>query len=40
VLVNEDAGACLDKVHSILEAERMKRSRRIGLTDFVRGLIG
>jgi guanylate kinase len=40
VLVNEDAGACLDKVHSILEAERMKRSRRIGLTDFVRSLIG
>jgi guanylate kinase len=40
VLINEDAGACLDKVHSILEAERMKRSRRIGLTDFVRGLIG
>ncbi|WP_324750929.1 guanylate kinase [Sphingomonas sp. LY54] len=40
VLINEDAGVCLDKVHSILEAERMKRSRRIGLTDFVRGLIG
>lgn len=40
VLVNEDAEPCLDKVHSILEAERLKRSRRIGLTDFVRGLIG
>lgn len=40
VLVNEDAGDCLDKVHSILKAERLKRARRIGLTDFVRSLIG
>ncbi len=40
VLINEDASACLAKVHSILEAERLKRSRRIGLHDFVRSLIG
>jgi guanylate kinase len=40
VLVNEDAGDCLDKVHSILKAERLKRARRVGLTDFVRSLIG
>lgn len=40
VLVNDDAAACLDKVHKILEAERLKASRRTGLHDFVRGLIG
>lgn len=40
VLINDDAMACLDKVHSILEAERLKASRRTGLHDFVRGLIG
>jgi guanylate kinase len=40
VLVNEDAEACLTKVHSILQAERLKASRRIGLHDFVRSLIG
>jgi guanylate kinase len=40
VLVNEDAEACLAKVHSILQAERLKASRRTGLHDFVRSLIG
>lgn len=40
VLVNENAADCLDKVHSILQAERLKRARRVGLTDFVRSLIG
>lgn len=40
VMINDDAMACLDKVHSILEAERLKASRRTGLHDFVRGLIG
>ncbi|HEV2748711.1 MAG TPA: guanylate kinase [Allosphingosinicella sp.] len=40
VLINEDADACLGKVHSILEAERLKASRRTGLHDFVRSLIG
>jgi guanylate kinase len=40
VLINEDAQACLAKVHSILEAERLKASRRTGLHDFVRSLIG
>jgi guanylate kinase len=40
VLVNEDAVACIDRVHIILEAERLKASRRIGLLDFVRGLTG
>jgi guanylate kinase len=40
VLVNEDAEACLAKVHTILEAERLKASRRTGLHDFVRSLTG
>ena len=40
VLVNEDKETCLGKVHAILEAERLKATRRIGLHDFVRGLIG
>jgi guanylate kinase len=40
VLINDDAAACTDKVHTILEAERMKASRRTGLHDFVRSLIG
>jgi guanylate kinase len=40
VLINEEADICLAKVHSILEAERLKASRRTGLHDFVRSLIG
>jgi len=40
VLINDDADACLARVHSILEAERLKASRRTGLHDFVRSLIG
>ena len=40
VLVHEDKETCLGKVHAILEAERLKATRRIGLHDFVRGLIG
>jgi guanylate kinase len=40
VLINEDADACLGRVHAILEAERLKASRRTGLHDFVRSLIG
>ena len=40
VLINDDAAACLVKVHAILEAERLKASRRTGLHDFVRSLIG
>ena len=40
VLINDDAAACLVKVHAILDAERLKASRRTGLHDFVRSLIG
>jgi guanylate kinase len=40
VLVNEDMDACLADVRTIVAAERLKRNRQLGLTDFVRGLIG
>jgi guanylate kinase len=40
VLINDDAEACTEKVHDILEAERLKASRRTGLHDFVRSLLG
>ena len=38
VLVNDDLEACKAKVATILSAERLKRERRPGLTDFVRTL--
>jgi guanylate kinase len=40
VLINDDPDECADRVHMILEAERMKASRRVGLSEFVRTLIG
>ena len=40
VLVNRDMNACLDRVRSIVSAERSKRVRQTGLVDFVRDLIG
>jgi guanylate kinase len=40
VLINDDAMVCLENVHAILKAERLKASRRTGLHDFVRSLIG
>ena len=39
VIINDDIGVCFDKVHAILEAERMKRMRQTGLMPFVRGLM-
>ncbi|HEX7873479.1 MAG TPA: guanylate kinase [Sphingobium sp.] len=36
VLVNDDADACFNKVRTILESERMKRSRQTGLIGFIR----
>ncbi|PKP96835.1 MAG: guanylate kinase [Alphaproteobacteria bacterium HGW-Alphaproteobacteria-15] len=36
VVVNDDVDACFDKVHTILKAEREKRSRKPGLIGFVR----
>lgn len=38
VLCNDDADACYDKVQTILNAERMKRSRQTGLIGFIRKL--
>jgi guanylate kinase len=39
VIINDDIDVCFDKVHAILEAERMKRQRQTGLIPFVRGLM-
>ncbi|RVT43880.1 guanylate kinase [Sphingobium algorifonticola] len=38
VLCNDDADICFQKVRTILEAERMKRSRQTGLIGFIRKL--
>ncbi|RJF93511.1 guanylate kinase [Sphingomonas cavernae] len=38
VLVNDDAESCFRKVKTILEAERLKRSRQTGLIGFIRKL--
>jgi guanylate kinase len=38
VLCNDDAESCFLKVRTILEAERMKRSRQTGLIGFIRKL--
>ena len=40
VIINDNVDVCFDKVHAILEAERMKRARQTGLIPFVRGLMG
>jgi guanylate kinase len=40
VLVNSDADACLAEIRTIVTAERLKRSRQIGLVAFVRDLVG
>ncbi|MBX3594231.1 guanylate kinase [Sphingomonas sp.] len=36
VVVNDDVEACFQKVHTILKAEREKRSRKPGLIGFIR----
>lgn len=38
VVINDDVERCLDQVHTILRAERLKRHRGIGLVDFVKQL--
>jgi len=40
VLVNQDAGDCLADIRTIVDAERLRRSRQIGLVAFVRDLVG
>jgi len=39
VLVNDDVEQCYESVHTILKAERLKRSRQTGLIGFIRGLV-
>jgi guanylate kinase len=38
VVINDDVDVCFAKVHEILAAERMRRTRQTGLIDFVRQL--
>jgi guanylate kinase len=38
VLVNDDVEQCYESVHTILKAERLRRSRQTGLIGFIRGL--
>jgi len=40
VLVNQNAGDCLADIRTIVDAERLRRSRQIGLVAFVRDLVG
>ncbi len=40
VLLNRDTDECVAEVRSIVAAERLKRSRQIGLVTFVRDLTG
>jgi guanylate kinase len=40
VLVNDDMDRCLARVRAIVQAERARRTRQIGLNDFVRDLAG
>jgi guanylate kinase len=39
VLVNTDMGKCLTQVQAIVAAERLKRTRQLGLVAFVRELV-
>ncbi len=38
IVINQDVDDAFAEVQSILKAERLKRERRTGLTEFVRGL--
>ncbi|TDI62329.1 MAG: guanylate kinase [Alphaproteobacteria bacterium] len=40
VLINRDLEKCLSNVKTILKVERMRRSRQVGLTSFVKSLTG
>ncbi|MGO4668974.1 guanylate kinase [Bosea sp. 2KB_26] len=39
VIINDDLGAAYESVRAILTAERLKRSRAIGMSEFVAGLL-
>lgn len=38
VIINRDIGDSANRVHAILESERLRRDRQLGLSDFVRSL--
>jgi len=38
IIVNRDLGSSLARVRAILQAERLRRDRQVGLNDFVKGL--
>lgn len=38
IIVNHDIDSSVDSVRAILRAERLRRQRQVGLTDFVKGL--
>jgi len=38
VIINDDFSKSLSQLEAILEAERLKRERQIGLPDFIRKL--
>ncbi|MBU6166429.1 MAG: guanylate kinase [Alphaproteobacteria bacterium] len=40
ILVNDDAETCLSEIRAILQAERLRRKRQLGLAGFVRGMLG
>ncbi|KFC68991.1 Guanylate kinase [Bosea sp. LC85] len=39
VIINDDLGAAYESVRAILTAERLKRSRAVGMSEFVAGLL-
>ncbi len=39
VLVNDDIEQCFDRLRTILDAERLRRSRQLAIAGFVRGLL-
>jgi guanylate kinase len=39
VLINDDVESCVEQVRAILQAERLKRSRQVGLIGFTRKLM-
>ncbi len=40
ILINDDAGVCLGEIRAILQAERLRRKRQLGLAAFVRKMLG
>jgi len=40
VLINADVEACFAQVRTVLNAERLRLARQLGMTEFTRGLMG